>query len=172
MTNLEVTVVQKLKTAKYILCTVESCTGGLIAHLVTNVSGASEVFWGSTVAYDNSAKQDLGVSELTLNTYGAVSRETAAELAECGLRKLQNNPFLASSYSLLKPKGLICVATTGIAGPTGGSAAKPVGLCFIGIAISWGKPWVTEFHAKTPATRIEMKTQFSEKALELIREIV
>ena len=169
MISLEEAVIRKLRTTQHLLCTVESCTGGLIAHLVTNVSGASEVFWGTYVVYDNSAKEELGVSPQTLQSQGAVSAETAKELAERGLQRFHNNPTRMLSYSLLKPKGLICVATTGIAGPNGGTKEKPVGLCYIGLAITGRKTIVEEFRAASPTNRIQTKTLFAQRALELIR---
>lgn len=176
MINLEEAVVRKLKTSQHILCTVESCTGGLIAHLITNVPGASEVYWGSWVTYDNSSKEELGVRSQILSAHGAVSPEVAAEMAERGLSRIQQNPGRASSYSLLKPRGLICIATTGIAGPSGGSKEKPVGLCYIGLAISGRKTLVEPFNATlsatpyaTPYERSDIKLQFAHKALEIIR---
>ena len=98
----------------------ESCTGGLLSHILTGVSGSSEYFMGGIVAYSNRIKADiLGVQPETLNHYGAVSSQTAAEMAK-GIRKL----FLTD----------IGLSTTGIAGPTGGTIEKPVGLVWIGIS--------------------------------------
>jgi len=167
--SLEEAVIRKLKTTQSILGTVESCTGGLIAHLITNVAGSSEVYWGSFVVYDNSAKEELGVPAQLISHHGAVSSAIAKELAEKGLEKMQNAPSRSTSYALLKSKGLICVATTGIAGPSGGSREKPVGLCFIGLAISGRKTIVEEFHAPRNLDRIQIKAQFAQKALEMIR---
>ena len=140
MINLEETVIRKLKTIQHILVTVESCTGGLISHLITNTPGASEVYWGSFIVYDNQAKEQLGVSSETLNTHGAVSAKIALQLAEKGLMKAENAlSHVTPSQSLIKHKGILCISTTGIAGPQGGSLEKPVGLCFLGLAIT-GKP--------------------------------
>jgi nicotinamide-nucleotide amidase len=172
MINLEEAVVRKLRTTQYLLCTVESCTGGLIANLITNTSGASEVYWGSTIAYDNSAKESLGVSSQIISSFGAVSSEVARELAEKGLEKMKKSPSIHQSYSLLKPKGLICVATTGIAGPSGGTKDKPVGLCFIGVAISGRKTMTEEFRVVAPKERVQTKSQFAQRALELIRSSI
>ena len=99
------------------LVTAESCTGGWVAQAVTAVSGSSAWFERGFVAYSNAAKEDLlDVRAETLARYGAVSAETARELALGALRH---------------SKGTIAVAVTGVAGPTGGTAAKPVGLvCF------------------------------------------
>lgn len=99
--------------------TAESCTGGKIASLITSVPGSSGWFTGSVVAYDNSIKTGvLGVSNETLRLYGAVSAETAGEMAR-GVRRL-----MGTDYS---------VAVTGIAGPTGGTADKPVGTVWIAV---------------------------------------
>ncbi len=102
------------------IVTAESCTGGLIAHLITNVPGSSGYFLGGVVSYSNALKRDLlGVPDATLERYGAVSEETALAMAK-GARER----FGAD----------IAVSVTGIAGPGGGTTAKPVGLTWIGLA--------------------------------------
>ena len=98
---------------------VESATGGLISHLITNVPGSSDYYKGSVTAYSNEVKiKVVGVKEDTINRYGAVSPEVAEEMALGGRR------ILASD---------ICLADTGIAGPTGATPEKPVGLFYIGL---------------------------------------
>jgi|APCry1669189369_1035219.scaffolds.fasta_scaffold50228_1 nicotinamide-nucleotide amidase len=169
MINLEEMVVRKLRTTQHVLCTVESCTGGLVSSLMTDVSGASEVFWGATVVYDNTAKEIFGLDPEILRNYGAVSSQVAHQLAELGLVKMQALLNQKPSPSLLKPRGYVCLSTTGLAGPLGGVQGKPVGLCFIGLAISGKKTSVTEFHASENLDRVCMKKQFAQKALELIR---
>ncbi len=105
---------------KLTLATAESCTGGLISQMLTNIPGISSVFMGGAVTYSNDAKEEyLGVRRDTLLQYGAVSRQTAAEMA-AGVR------------SRLKTD--IGVAVTGIAGPDGGTPDKPVGLVYIGLS--------------------------------------
>lgn len=100
--------------------TAESCTGGMIAAAVTSVSGASEAFFGGIVSYDNSVKEQLlGVSHDTLIAHGAVSEETACEMARGAISALRVG---------------FSVAVTGIAGPTGGTKEKPVGLVYIAVA--------------------------------------
>jgi nicotinamide-nucleotide amidase len=115
------TVVGRLLLSKNATLSVaESCTGGNISHLITQTPGCSKWYQGSITAYNNSVKINcLGVSETTLEQSGAVSRETAAEMA-LGAKK-----YLQSDYS---------IATTGIAGPDGGSNEKPVGTVWIAIA--------------------------------------
>ncbi len=118
--RLEDVVVHLLTQQHKTIAVAESCTGGLIAHRLTNVSGASAVFINGLVTYANAAKmQLLGAAEKTLKTHGAVSEETCREMAE-GARTRGRVDFALS--------------TTGIAGPTGGAPDKPVGLVYIGLA--------------------------------------
>ena len=121
MTNtLELRVGKLLQQKKLTLATAESCTGGLIAHLMTNIPGSSEYFLGGIVAYSYQAKADLlGVSWDTLNSKGAVSKESVIEMA-IGARKKLNAD--------------IAVSVSGIAGPGGGTADKPVGTTWVGLA--------------------------------------
>ncbi len=123
--NLQDMVVKKLIDNNLKLATAESCTGGLLSGRITAVSGASEVFDCGVCSYANEIKHKvLGVSEETLNTLGAVSAETAMQMAE-GVKKLANAD--------------IGVSTTGIAGPTGGTDEKPVGLVYVGICANCRK---------------------------------
>lgn len=109
-----------LKSRGESISTAESCTGGMIASLITSVPGASEYFHGSVVSYSNDVKiNTLGVDSNTILQHGAVSSECVKEMAE-GVRKLMN-----TTYS---------IATSGIAGPLGGTAEKPVGTVWIAIA--------------------------------------
>lgn len=171
--------VQLLRSRGIVLASVESCTGGMIADQITNIAGASEHFWGSWIVYDSSAKAALGVSAQTISQHGAVSSETAHSLAENGLRQLFNalKDSDAKLITLQRPwKTLAVVSTTGIAGPSGGTPEKPVGLCHIGIAIAnvgqETTPAVQSFKIEAPAgqSRIEYKTYFTEKALAFLLE--
>ena len=102
------------------ICTAESCTGGYLSHLITSVAGSSDYYSGSVIAYANRIKHDLlGVSEESLKKYGAVSEQVITEMAE-GARKR-----FGCDYA---------IATSGIAGPEGGTPEKPVGLVWIGLA--------------------------------------
>lgn len=170
--TLEEAVIQRLTTLNAVLCTVESCTGGLVANLLTNVAGASSVYWGSFLTYDNSAKLDLGVNRATLKSSGAVSEKAARELAENGLLRLGKALDRFDPKPKSSSRFLVCVSTTGIAGPTGGSAEKPVGLCYIGLATTKEKTLVLKFQAESAAHRIETKSQFAIKALELILKCI
>jgi nicotinamide-nucleotide amidase len=108
------------KTGKSLtIGTVESATGGRIADRITNVPGSSDYFKGSVVAYSNEAKIALlGVKKATIENYGAVSEQTALEMAQGGRKLLDVD---------------ICVADTGIAGPLGATPKKPVGLFYLGL---------------------------------------
>ena len=120
MEKLEVIVGQMLADRKMKLATAESCTGGLVGHRITNVPGSSEYFEGGIVAYSYDAKERLlGVHHDTLYEHGAVSAETALEMAR-GARKMLGAD--------------IGIAVTGIAGPGGGMPGKPVGLVYIALS--------------------------------------
>lgn len=117
-------VVQLLEGIDCTVATAESCTGGLLSGAITSVSGASDIFGYGACTYANEAKMKLlSVKAETLEEYGAVSTQTAREMAD-GIRKLSG-----ADYG---------VSTTGIAGPTGGTADKPVGTVCIGISSEKG----------------------------------
>ncbi len=127
----------------------ESCTGGLSSHRLTDVSGSSSCFMGSAVTYSNEAKkQILSVNEETLKKFGAVSNETALEMAEGSRKQYSSN---------------IAISWTGIAGPTGGSPEKPVGTLAIGWSSSNGEKGseVLQYNGD----RTWLKRRFSEKGL-------
>lgn len=143
--TLENTLVKELTDRNMKISSAESCTGGMISQRITNVSGASNVFELGVCSYANRIKNKvLGVSNETLDTVGAVSEETATQMCE-GIKELASSD--------------IGVSTTGIAGPTGGTAQKPVGLVFIGIAT---KESTTIYRAElchyTPHSRNEVRT--------------
>jgi PncC family amidohydrolase len=115
-------VVKMLKNAGMTVTTVESCTGGLISATLVDVAGASAVLNQAYVTYANEAKQSLvGVKAETLEAYGAVSEQTAREMAEGGAKAANADAALA---------------VTGIAGPDGGTPEKPVGLVYIGCHVN------------------------------------
>lgn len=151
--TMETVVGMLLKQNRQTIAVAESCTGGLVAHRLTNVSGSSDYFLLSAVTYANSAKNAvLGVSEDILAAYGAVSEETVKAMAD-GVRKLAG-----ADYGL---------ATSGIAGPTGGSAEKPVGTVCIGLSTSGrtiGRRFVYPFK-----NRLANKELFAETALDVLR---
>jgi len=140
-----------LQTGDLKVSTAESCTGGLVSHRITNVSGSSAYFPGGVVAYSYEAKAGLlGVSWDTLNTHGAVSEETVLEMAN-GARKV----FDAD----------IAVSISGIAGPGGGTPEKPVGTTWLGLSTSKGD-WARHF--LWDGNREEIKHHSSEAALQFI----
>jgi PncC family amidohydrolase len=117
---LEKVVGRLLTKQKLTIALAESCTGGLIAHHLTNVPGSSAYLIGGVVSYANEAKERmLGVSHQTLQKHGAVSEETAREMSQRVRRLLQTD---------------VALAVTGIAGPSGGTPEKPVGLTYIALA--------------------------------------
>ena len=122
--TMEQALVKALCAAKKTMATAESCTGGMIASKIVNVSGASDVFLEGCVTYSNAAKmRTLGVKAETLEKYGAVSRETALEMAEGARRRAD------ADYA---------VSVTGLAGPGGGTPEKPVGTVWLGLATREG----------------------------------
>ncbi|MEZ4814664.1 MAG: nicotinamide-nucleotide amidohydrolase family protein [Bdellovibrionota bacterium] len=126
--NYEEMLLENLIKAKARVLFVESCTAGLVSHLLSQVSGASEVLWGSQVCYANEEKFVWGVDPEIIKAHGAVSAECADAMARSGLTRLQQD----SSEGL---RFRFCVSTTGIAGPTGGTPEKPVGTMYTAIAV-------------------------------------
>ena len=124
----------------------ESCTGGYLSKIITNVSGSSQYFVGGVISYSNSVKMDLlGVRSDTLKKYGAVSKQTAEEMAIGIKDKLDTD---------------IGISTTGIAGPTGGTIDKPVGTVYIGWAIKGGKYGAIENHFKGDRETVRIRTVY------------
>jgi nicotinamide-nucleotide amidase len=139
------------------LATAESCTGGLIAALLTSPSGSSDVFERGFVTYSNSAKSaQLGVPKATITEFGAVSEETARAMAEGALR-----------HSLAD----IAIAVTGIAGPGGGTAAKPVGLVYVAAA-RHGAPTIIKRLSLGDPGRERVRAASLEAAIQLAAEAV
>ena len=128
--DLEEIVGDMLSERGYTIATAESCTGGLIGHRLTNVPGSSTYFLGGVISYSNDMKmKTLGVQENTLQEFGAVSKQTATEMAQ-GARDLFGSD--------------LAIAVTGIAGPGGGTAEKPVGLVYITLVHN-DKVWAKKF---------------------------
>ena len=124
--NLAQEVGDTLSSRAFFLATAESCTGGMLGHEITNIPGSSAYYLGGFISYANDAKKRwLGVSENTLGKHGAVSRETVLEMAE-GARGAFKQDY--------PPASIIAVAISGIAGPSGGTAEKPVGTVWIAIS--------------------------------------
>jgi PncC family amidohydrolase len=148
---LEVLVGELLQQKGLWLTTAESCTGGLVGHLLTNVPGSSNYYCGGVVSYANDAKVSLlGVRQATLDEFGAVSQQTVLEMAR-GVRTALNAD--------------IGVAVSGIAGPTGGTPEKPVGTVWIGLSSIRGE--LVEHH-QWAGDRISIKEQSAQAALRLV----
>lgn len=151
--TLEACIVDMLKASEMVLTTVESCTGGLLSGRIVNAAGASEVFGQSFVTYANKAKRKLvGVKKSTLKEFGAVSEQTAKEMAEGGCKEADAD---------------VCLAITGIAGPEGGTEEKPVGLVYIGCCIK-GKTVVRKY--QFTGNRQKIREHAVVSALVLLRE--
>jgi nicotinamide-nucleotide amidase len=151
-TPIEAAIGELLKEKKNTICTAESCTGGNVAHMITSIPGSSDYFAGAVIAYENKVKISvLGVSEESIKKFGAVSKQVAAEMAE-GARKTFNTDY--------------AVATTGIAGPEGGSAEKPVGTVWIAVATKHNTITLKEVFGNDRITNIQ---RFSLAALNALR---
>ena len=135
------------------LALAESCTGGMIAETITNVAGASDIFYGSAVTYVNGAKEHiLGVARETLEKHGAVSSECAEEMA-CGARRVYGAD--------------VAMSVTGIAGPGGGSEGKPVGTVWFGLATKDG---AETFRRRFDGDRAAVRRQTVEEVLRRLAE--
>lgn len=150
--SLEYVVYKLLKEKAMTVSFAESCTGGMISGRLTNVPGVSSVFMNSIVTYSNEAKMKfLNVKEETLKKYGAVSSETAIEMAK-GIQKVSGTD--------------IGISVTGVAGPDGGTVEKPVGLYYIGVAI---KDKVEAHRFLYPSSREKVRWNATTRALDLLR---
>lgn len=151
--SMEQAVVRLARAARKTVATAESCTGGSVASRITNVSHSSEMFRYGWVTYANEAKMtELGVSPKLLEKHGAVSAEVARAMAEGALRGSEAD---------------VAIAVTGIAGPTGGTAEKPVGLVYFGLATRDGKTQIVE-RTLSPV-RETFKYMATQIALDLVR---
>ena len=147
-------ILERLIANKLTVSTSESCTGGMIASSIVDFPGASNCFNEGYVTYSNEAKiKNLGVKDETLLAYGAVSEQTAKEMA-IGVKK--------------KAKADFGLSSTGIAGPGGGSPKKPVGLVYIGCSYGESKVKVKELHLS--GNRTEVRTQATNLVFQLLDE--
>ena len=141
------------KEQRLMITTAESCTGGLIAGLFTEISGSSAAFERGFVSYSNQSKQELlGVLPATLDQYGAVSSEVAKEMAGGAIKNSQAQ---------------ISIAVTGVAGPTGGTKEKPVGLVYISVAV---KDKIIVEECQFSGNRSEIRIKTVNRALDLLLE--
>lgn len=148
-------ILNRFRQRKIVLATAESCTGGLLAGLFTEIPGSSDVFERGFVTYSNAAKTELlGVPVEIINKHGAVSAETAMAMA---------GGVLKNSHAD------IAISTTGIAGPGGGTPEKPVGLVYIGIAVG---DKVSAVRNNFSGSRNEIRLATIESAISLCQTIL
>lgn len=147
---------EALRAHSLTISSAESCTGGLLSHVLTGVSDSSDYFIGGVVAYSNRIKeQALGVKHSTLLEHGAVSEETAREMAEGIKHRFRTD---------------IGLSTTGIAGPTGGTPEKPVGLVWIGISTREGThAYECHFNGERNQIKISTVKEILIRLLELLK---
>lgn len=156
MTELINTISDLLRARHYIVATAESCTGGMIASAITDLAGSSAIFDRGFVTYSNEAKMDmLGVSAETLAQHGAVSAETAHEMVV---------------GALARSRAHIALSVTGIAGPSGGTTDKPVGLVYIGIGKKGGT--ISVSHHIFNGNRVAVRTQACTAALNAVLKLL
>jgi PncC family amidohydrolase len=153
--SLEARIGRALRTRSLTLALAESCTGGLIGHRLTNIAGSSDYYLGGIVAYAYDAKERLlGVHHQTLYEHGAVSRETAIEMARGARQTLGAD---------------IGLSVTGIAGPTGGLPGKPVGLTWIALSTREGE---TAQEFVWQGDRLQNKERSAEAAMEMLLHLL
>lgn len=146
-----------LREREWKLVTAESCTGGMIATAITDKAGSSDIFDRGFVTYSNQAKMDcLNVSAETLKQHGAVSMETAEEMAKGALNNSNAN---------------VAISVTGIAGPSGGTPQKPIGLVYIGFGIKGGVTQAKGFNF-SGETREDIRLQSTKQALKELLSIL
>lgn len=142
-----------LREARLTLAVAESCTGGLLAHYLTNVPGSSNYFLGGVIAYANEVKEQLlGVPSEVIEQHGAVSWQTALAMARGVSRLLRAD---------------VALSITGIAGPTGSTPDKPVGLVYLGLVVADDERWAEH---RCSGTRLENKESFARAALAMLCE--
>lgn len=158
--SLEEEVVGRLISKDLKIVTAESCTGGLVAATLVNVAGSSACFDEGYITYSNEAKiRLLGVSKESVTDFGVVSHQVVAEMAEGALKKA---------------KADVAVSVSGIAGPGGGSPAKPVGTVYVGLSLRLGEEKIkTEtFHLQLKGTRDEVRRGTVEEVLKILRNAI
>ncbi|HWQ03837.1 MAG TPA: CinA family protein [Longilinea sp.] len=162
-TLLEIVIGNLLRQHRLKLAVAESCTGGLVGDRLTNIPGSSDYYLGSITAYAYEAKRRvLGVSAETLRNFGAVSRETAIEMAR-GVRSALVDETL--------PENVLGLSVTGIAGPGGGTLEKPVGLVWIGLSAPDGDwAWCYRWNNDRIGNKAASAQQALQQAVEYLTE--
>ncbi|RZA06181.1 MAG: nicotinamide-nucleotide amidohydrolase family protein [Proteobacteria bacterium] len=138
------------------LSTAESCTGGMLGKLLTDIAGSSAYYWGGVISYDNRAKETLlGVSTATLTSHGAVSAPTVVEMAD-GIRRLLNTDF--------------ALALSGVSGPGGGTPEKPVGTIHVALSSAAGTKTLHQVILNGRGSRDQNRVIAIHLALDLLRD--
>jgi PncC family amidohydrolase len=154
---------EQCRAARIVLCTAESCTGGLIGAALTDIPGSSDIFMQGFITYSNEAKRHvLNVSDESLSRHGAVSQQVAEEMAVGG------------AYATILPSpdyDALCVSVTGIAGPGGGSSEKPVGTVHLAVASAESGLQLHEEHHFS-GTRQEIRAHSVDTAIAMLSKIV
>jgi len=150
-----------LRKRNLFLVSAESCSAGLLGHLITSLAGSSDYYLGGLIAYSNQSKSTfLGVDQHTLQQYGAVSRQTVQQMA-AGARH--------AFTSQRRLEDLLALATSGIAGPGGGSPQKPIGTVWVALSSAQSEQ-AREFHFQ--GTRDEIKWQTALQAMILLQTVL
>jgi len=150
-------IIKFLITNKISISVAESCTGGMLANYITSMAGSSKIFNMGLITYSNKAKSKiLRVPKKILNKFGAVSKE-------CCIKMLQNLKKISKSD--------ICISTTGIAGPSGGSSIKPVGTVYIGVNVK-KKIIIKKYNFSSKLLRKSIQKKTCMEALKLIKKYI
>ena len=153
----EIKIIKFIIKKKLSVSVAESCTGGMLASIITSVSGSSKIFNMGLITYSNQAKSRiLKISKKILNKFGAVSKE-------CCIKMTQNLKKISKSD--------ICISTTGIAGPLGGSLAKPVGTVYVGIYIK-KKIVIKKYNFNSKLLRKSIQKKTCIEVLKLIKKYI
>lgn len=156
MSDLVDQLIEKLTEKKWSLVTAESCTGGMIATIITDKAGSSKIFDRGFITYSNQSKIDhLNVPEIVISSHGAVSEETAEKMAAGALKNSKAN---------------VSIAVTGIAGPDGGTPQKPIGLVYIGYALKGGIAQAAKHNFE--GSREEIRLQATREAIKHLLNII
>ena len=153
----EIKIIKFIIKKKLSVSVAESCTGGMLASIITSVSGSSKIFNMGLITYSNQAKSKiLKVPKKILNKFGAVSKECCIKMTK-NLKKIS--------------KSDICISTTGIAGPLGGSLAKPVGTVYVGIYIK-KKIVIKKYNFNSKLLRKSIQKKTCKEVLKLIKKYI
>jgi len=164
-TTIQAHAVERLKARSAALVTAESCTGGMVSELITDVPGCSSVYLGGCVAYHNETKiTQLGVRRETIERHGAVSEQTAREMAHGAIERYAIDGF----------DDVFGISITGVAGPTGGTEEKPVGTVFIGVTRRGADGAISDDirRFRFPSSRADIRRRTAVSALMMLTRLI